>query len=128
MGEEKILDRAREAVADVAAGVRGVAEDGLDEARERFEEAAEDLDRSARRTRRELRRRAERFGEAARDKYDAAVESVQHGYQSAKKSAADLTDDVNVYVRENPGKSILIAAGAGFVLGLLLRSRRRDEI
>jgi len=45
-----------------------------------------------------------------------------------RKDAADLTDDVNSYVRENPGKSILIAAGAGFLLGMLLRGRRRDEI
>ena len=45
-----------------------------------------------------------------------------------RKDAGDLAADVNAYVRENPGKSVLIAAGAGFVLGLLLRGRRREEI
>jgi ElaB/YqjD/DUF883 family membrane-anchored ribosome-binding protein len=128
MGDEKIVDRAREAVAEVAAGAREVVEDGLAEARDQFEDAAAEFERSARRTRREIRRHAARLGDAARERYDATVDSVQRGYQKARKSAEDLTDDVNVYVRENPGKSILIAAGVGFVLGLLLRGRRRDEI
>lgn len=128
MGDEKIVDRAREAVAEVAAGAREIVEDGLSEARDQFEDAAAEFEQSARRTRREIRRHAARLGDAAREKYDATVESVQRGYQSARKSAEDLTDDVNAYVRENPGKSVLIAAGVGFVLGLLLRGRRRDEI
>lgn len=128
MAEEKILDRAREVVSDAATGARDVVEDGLAEARDQFEDAAEEFERSARRTRREIRRHATRLGDAARDKYDAAVDGVQRGYKKVRKSAEDLTDDVNVYVRENPGKSILIAAGVGFALGLLLRSRRRDEI
>ena len=128
MAEEKILDRAREVVADAASGARDVVEDGLAEARDQFEDAAEEFERSARRTRREIRRHASRLGDATRDKYDAAVEGAKRGYQKARKSAEELTDDVNAYVRENPGKSILIAAGVGFALGMLLRGRRRDEI
>jgi len=81
-----------------------------------------------RRTRREMRRRAEALGEATREKYDHAVEGVQRGYEKVRKDAANLATEVNTYVRENPGKSILMAAGAGFVLGLLMRGRRRDEI
>lgn len=126
--DEKMVDRAREAVAEAAAGARGVVEDGLAEARDQFEDAAAQFEQSARRTRREIRRHAARLGDAARERYDTTVESVQRGYQRARKSAEDLTEDVNVYVRENPGKSILLAAGVGFALGLLLRGRRRDEI
>jgi ElaB/YqjD/DUF883 family membrane-anchored ribosome-binding protein len=63
----------------------------------------------------------------ARDRYDRAVEGAKRGYEKVRKDASDLAEDVNTYVRENPGKSILIAAGAGFVLGLLLRGRRRDD-
>ena len=128
MADEKILERARDAVAEVAAGARDVVEDGLAEARDQFEDAAEEFERSARRTRREIRRHATRLGGAARERYDAAVEGVQRGYQKVRKSAEDLGDDVNAYVRENPGKSILIAAGVGFALGLLIRGRRRDAI
>jgi len=38
-----------------------------------------------------------------------------------KHKADDLKHELEVYVRNNPTKSVLIAAGAGFVMGLLLR-------
>jgi ElaB/YqjD/DUF883 family membrane-anchored ribosome-binding protein len=45
-----------------------------------------------------------------------------------RRDAVQVSDNVNEYVRENPGKSILIAAGVGFVIGLLVRgNRRRDD-
>jgi ElaB/YqjD/DUF883 family membrane-anchored ribosome-binding protein len=124
---EKKIERAREAVAEAATGAREVLEDGLEQARERFEEVAEDLERGARRTQRELRRRAERLSEGARERYEGAVDSVKSGYLRVRKDAGELADDVTVYVKENPGKSMLIAAGAGFVLGLLIRGRRRED-
>ncbi len=37
----------------------------------------------------------------------------------------DVKTNVTAYVRDNPGKSLAIALGVGFVLGLLLR--RRDD-
>jgi ElaB/YqjD/DUF883 family membrane-anchored ribosome-binding protein len=127
MNDKRVVDRAREVVSDAVAGTRDVIDDGIEEARERFEEAAEDLEQNARRTQRELRRRAERLGEVAKEKYDATVEGVRAGYRRARKDAAQLSTDVNDYVRENPGKSILIAAGVGFAIGLLVRGRRRSD-
>ena len=62
--------------------------------------------------------------EAAKEKYDVAKDKVRYGYDKAKKDLDHLTEDVNEYVRDNPGKSVLMAAGIGFVLGLLLRGRR----
>ncbi len=38
----------------------------------------------------------------------------------------DVTDNVGNYVRSNPGKSVAIALGVGFVLGFLLRRRDND--
>jgi len=35
----------------------------------------------------------------------------------------DVTQNVTSYVRDNPGKSVAIALGVGFALGLLLRRR-----
>jgi ElaB/YqjD/DUF883 family membrane-anchored ribosome-binding protein len=37
----------------------------------------------------------------------------------------DVKTNVTSYVRDNPGKSVAIALGVGFALGLLLR--RRDD-
>ena len=37
----------------------------------------------------------------------------------------DVKSNVTAYVRENPGKSLAIALGVGFALGLLIR--RRDD-
>jgi ElaB/YqjD/DUF883 family membrane-anchored ribosome-binding protein len=128
VANEKVTDRAREIVSDAAADLGAVVEDGLDEAREKFESAASDFERRARHTRRELRRRAEEVGDAARERYDAAVDGLQRGYRKVRKDASALADDVGTYVKENPGTAIAIAAGAGFLLGMLVRGRRREEI
>jgi len=37
---------------------------------------------------------------------------------------AALTENCKQYARQNPGQAILISAGAGLLLGLLIRSRR----
>ena len=55
------------------------------------------------------------------------AKGVRKGYRRVRKDAAQLSTDVNDYVRENPGKSILIAAAVGFVVGLLVRGRRHDD-
>jgi len=126
MADEKLVDRAREAVKDAAAELGEIADDGVEQARERFEEAAAELEGGVRRTRREMRRRAEALGDATREKVDQAVEGAKRGYEKARQDAADLAEDVSVYVRKHPGKSILMAAGAGFLVGLLMRGRHRD--
>jgi len=67
-------------------------------------------------------------GAAARERYEAASESVRAGYNRARHKAVEITGDVDEFVRDNPGKSILIAAGVGFLLGMLVRGgRRRDD-
>jgi ElaB/YqjD/DUF883 family membrane-anchored ribosome-binding protein len=55
---------------------------------------------------------------------EKAAESLRHGYDRVRKDFDDLNSDVNAYVKDNPGRSVLIAAGIGFVLGLLIRRRR----
>ena len=73
----------------------------------------------------DLRTQASKASEVAKERYGTAKESVKHGYDRARKDVDQLIDDVNVYVRDNPGRSILIAAGVGFALGFLLRGDRR---
>ena len=74
-----------------------------------------------------------RFGKATEflgDQYEAASEAVRDQYKKARKKVdeADLgamTDEIRSYVRSNPGKTLLVSLGAGFLIGLMLR--RRDE-
>ncbi len=41
------------------------------------------------------------------------------------KDINEVTDQAKDYARQNPGQAILISAGVGLVLGLLLRGGRR---
>jgi ElaB/YqjD/DUF883 family membrane-anchored ribosome-binding protein len=77
--------------------------------------------RGAERATTEIRRGVERASQAAREGYDDASRNVRQGYQRVSKDLEGLTKDVNEYVRDNPGKSVLMAAGVGFLLGLLFR-------
>lgn len=65
------------------------------------------------------------LSEGTRERVTQAREGIKHGYDRARKDLDQLSGDVNVYVRDNPGRSILIAAGVGFALGFLLRGERR---
>ena len=116
---DRPVDRVKEAVSDAVG-------EGLDAARERFEDAAEDIEQRYRRVAKDARGRAAKVGEVARARYDEAAESVRRGYTKARHEVERVGGDVNDYVKENPGKSILIAAGVGFLIGLLV-SRSRDN-
>jgi ElaB/YqjD/DUF883 family membrane-anchored ribosome-binding protein len=65
-----------------------------------------------------------RFGKA-RDfmggKYNAMRERVEDVDFGA------MVDGVRSYVRENPGKALLISVGVGFLVGLLLRSDEDED-
>jgi ElaB/YqjD/DUF883 family membrane-anchored ribosome-binding protein len=109
------MDRAKEFVADTVDKTKEAVDSGLDSAREAFDEATENLDGRYRKARR-----------AAAEKYQETVEGVRRGYTKVRADVDKLSADVTDYVRENPGKSLLMAAGLGFVIGLLVRRGRED--
>jgi len=59
-------------------------------------------------------------GEKAKEILTASREKFE---QIRKKSLEDLYNDTKTYIRENPGKSLLGALAAGFILGKILRRR-----
>ena len=61
-----------------------------------------------------LKTKAATIGEEAKVQAAAA-------YESARKGARNLLDESAEYVRHNPRQSLLAAACAGFVAGLLIR-------
>ncbi len=70
---------------------------------------------------REVKGQAGQATQVAREK---AAEGLKQGYDRVRKDFDDLNADVNAYVKDNPGRSILIAAGIGFVLGMMMRRDR----
>lgn len=108
------LEAARQKVVQVASGMR----DGAGKAGSQFRETAGKAGT-------QIRESAGKAGERAKETYGVAKDNVRQGYDKVSKDMDQLSQDVNEYVRHNPGKSVLIAATVGFVLGALLRGGRR---
>jgi ElaB/YqjD/DUF883 family membrane-anchored ribosome-binding protein len=100
----------------------------LESAREKFGEVVESkirgIKKGAGKATQTVKEKAERVSTGAREKYEDARQSAHHGYEKVTKDLEHLGEDVNEYVRQNPGKAIVMAVGAGLVLGILLRGRR----
>lgn len=119
------IDRAKERLNAAAGGVRNAAADLGD----RVQQASATVKEEAReRTERARERARERFEQMkASDRYAKVQGGVQEGYDRVRKEAEYRMDDVNDFVRHKPGTAILVAAGAGFILGLMFRPRRYDD-
>ncbi|HVS01840.1 MAG TPA: hypothetical protein VMT16_03645 [Thermoanaerobaculia bacterium] len=102
------------------------AKQGARRVKERLGEAARGAEQRYQKVAEEMRREAEQAAKAARERMDGAVESLRGGYGKVAQNVGAWSDDLDDYVRDNPGRSLLIAAAAGFVLGLLLRGGRRE--
>jgi len=73
----------------------------------------------------------EGFGGRVKEKMGEVAEGVKARAGALRDKIREtdwdeVTDKATDYVRQNPGKSIAIALGVGFVLGLLLRRRSDD--
>lgn len=116
----RTMDRAKKKVA-AAVG----------EAREKFQHAAADASDRFQKVSATARDRSHQVSEQvrqqARERYRATSEGMQDFYARGRKEAEYRLDDVHDFVRHKPGTSILIAAGAGFLLGLLFRPRRYHD-
>lgn len=108
--------------------------DGVAEAREKFSRISDDMQNRYKKVSNDVRRGAERAGkeirrgaDAARETYRDAADNVREGYNKVRTQTVHLSREVGEYVRDNPGKSVLIAAGIGFLLGLIVRGRDEDN-
>ena len=59
--------------------------------------------------------------EKAREQYDNLRESASEYYDYGREQALEWQQQAEDYIREQPLKSVLIAAGVGIVLGVLWR-------
>jgi ElaB/YqjD/DUF883 family membrane-anchored ribosome-binding protein len=111
-----------------------MAESKIEAARERLQEVAGQLEDRYREVSDEVRRGAEkaatelrRGARAARERGAEAAEQLRKGYGRAREKARGVSRDVSDWVQERPGTALLIAAAAGFVVGLLVRGRRSGD-
>ena len=93
-----------------------------DDFQNRYKKVSEDVRRGAERASDEIRRGAER----ARETYGGVTENAQRSYERVRSEAGNLSREVSLYVRDNPAKAVAIAAGLGFLLGLIARRRGGD--
>jgi ElaB/YqjD/DUF883 family membrane-anchored ribosome-binding protein len=133
----KHIDEAKEKAKEAAEATGKAVQERLQSAREKFSEVADSLGKGAGTASSKVKERAgeasakvkEKAGQvstAAREGYGVAAERAKQGYDKARKDLDHLTQDVNEYVRDNPGKAVLIAAGVGFLIGLIFRGRNHD--
>ena len=68
---------------------------------------------------------AGKVGEAATQAKDYVTEKVNAVSDKIKDiDFAELTNNCKDYARKNPGQAMLISAGVGLLLGILVRGRR----
>ncbi|MBV9391255.1 MAG: DUF883 domain-containing protein [Verrucomicrobia bacterium] len=85
-----------------------------DHLKDHGEAAAQDIKSAAASKANEVRQAAEKKTEELRS-------AAQDAWSDAQERAKNWQTDGEAYVRENPARAVLIALGAGFVLGLLFR-------
>ncbi|MES1244433.1 MAG: DUF883 domain-containing protein [Acidobacteriota bacterium] len=105
-----------------------------EDVRDRYADISKDVRRGAERASAEIRRGTERAtaefrrrSEDARETYQDVADNARRQYDRVRSDAGDFTREVGFYVRDNPGKALLIAAGVGFLLGLVVRGRGDDD-
>jgi len=116
-------ETAREAVSDGVDAARQRFQKLGDDVQDRYKKVSSDVRRGAERAQKEIRRGAER----AKGAYDDLSKTAEKSYRRVRSQATTVSREVSLYVRDNPGKSVLIAAGVGFLLGLLTRRGSRDD-
>lgn len=107
-GIDEVVEQARERFTQVAGEVRERVQQAGDTAGKRARRAADDLKRGA---------------EIARERVAVTSDQLRQGYHEAEKRARGASRDVNDFVQENPARAVLMAAGIGFLVGLLVRRR-----
>ena len=131
--DDQVAEQIEEAAEAAADNVRSMDQakkkvaDAVGEARERFQHVASDVGERFQHASAAAKERSERAREAARERYQVHSAQLQDGYARVRTDVDHVVDDVNDFVRRKPGTAILIAAGAGFLLGLLMRPGRYHD-
>jgi ElaB/YqjD/DUF883 family membrane-anchored ribosome-binding protein len=122
-GDTEGVASARDRFQRLSEDVRGRYSNVSQEVRRGAERASAEIRRGTERATAELRERTER----ARETYQDVADNARRQYDRVRSDAGNLTREVGFYVRDNPGKALLMAAGVGFLIGLVVRGRGDDD-
>jgi ElaB/YqjD/DUF883 family membrane-anchored ribosome-binding protein len=120
----KTAERVKDGVGDLVKKTRGVVNHSLDSVEKTLDNRVDGLDRRYRETVAQVRGRAERVSKNVRAQVDDARKSLLGRYLRASKKVSRLQRDTGRYVRDNPGKLLLAAAGLGLLVGMAASPRR----
>lgn len=112
-GLDSMIDRTRDAVV----GAADRAERGVEATAERAVESAHAAGQN-------VRERAKSASTRAHRRLEDTAVAIDRGYTRARNDVSRAATAATDFVIENPAKSVLIAASAGFVVGMLARRRR----
>jgi ElaB/YqjD/DUF883 family membrane-anchored ribosome-binding protein len=107
---ESSSDHAKKAIDAATEAGRNVGDNAKKEAKAAYETGREHLGAAAK-----------DLGEAASATYDNVRDRANSLYSDAYDRAHDYQTEAENYIRENPIQAVAIAAGVGFLLGVLLR-------
>lgn len=112
--------------------VRQAADDLREAAGQKARQVASSAEDRAHQLKAAAAQKAQQFSDVATDKAHDLKEAASDRAQRLKSAAEEQWEDTRVrareahsnaedYIRDHPSKSILIAAGVGFVIGLIVR-------
>jgi ElaB/YqjD/DUF883 family membrane-anchored ribosome-binding protein len=114
---DSLVDRTRDAVVGVA-----------DRAERGVESAAKVVTERAHAAGDFVRDGAKTASRGAHQRLEGAAKAIDRGYVRARSDLSRATTTATDYFTENPGKALLLAASAGFALGLFVRPRRPTTV
>jgi ElaB/YqjD/DUF883 family membrane-anchored ribosome-binding protein len=109
---DSLIDRTR----DVVVGIADSAERGV-------EATAKQAVEKAHRAGDHVRGGAETASRGAHRGVESAAKVIDQGYKRASGDLSRVKAAARDYVAENPGRTLLLTASAGFALGMLMRRR-----
>lgn len=108
---------------DAAKTAKAEAENQFERVKERGAEMAENLRESGREYADKARQRGQEYADRARDQAEHLYEAGSRRADEAAYYAELGYEEVSDVVRRNPMQSLGIAAGVGFLLGLIVARR-----
>lgn len=128
---QSALEKAREALGEGYGKLKSRSTEAYTTAKEYLADARASLE-AAREKTGELygrsRETAEELYEKTKVQFEKLSAEVKKGYSKVRArvdevDVKEVRDDVVEYIRQNPGKAVLIALGVGFALGFMMRHR-----